>query len=81
MATTSPSLANLKENVALAAAEIRRLNSENAQLTESVQTLWANSSEPSQGATVRFKEDRDLVREKLRRYIAILDQHLDQSAS
>jgi hypothetical protein len=78
MATPSPSLASLKENVAQAAAEIRRLSSENQQLNESIQTLWANSSDPGQGATVSFKEDRELVRERLRRYIAIIDQHLDQ---
>ena len=80
MATSSPSLAILKENVTRAAEEIQRLHTENTQLSESLRTLWAKAStdEITDGASVNFSEDRDELKERLERYISIIDRHLEE---
>lgn len=78
---SAPSLATLKENVAAAVHEITRLRAENEQLSDSLQTLWAKSEDAAGGATVSFEEDRDELRERLKRYIAIIDRHLENTSA
>lgn len=78
---SAPSLATLKENVAAAVKEITRLRAENEQLSDSLQTLWAKSEDAAGGATVNFEEDRDELRARLTRYIAIIDRHLENTSA
>ena len=78
MGLTSPSLARLKDRVTEAADEIVRLRTENGQLSESLQTLWAKSADAPRGASVSFDTDRDQLREQIERYIAIIDRHLEK---
>lgn len=80
MATTSPSLAILRDNVNQAAKEIRRLHAENTQLSESLRSLWSKTSpdDMADGASISFSEDRDELKERLERYIAIIDRHLQE---
>lgn len=78
MGLTSPSLARLKDRVSEAADEIVRLRTENVQLSDSLKTLWANSEDEQSGTSIRFDADRDQLRERIERYIAIIDRHLDE---
>jgi len=77
MGLTSPALDQLKTHVAEAAEEIVRLRSENEQLSESLQSLWKTGDDAQRGASLAFDEDRDQLREKIERYIAIIDRHLE----
>ena len=78
MGLTTPSLARLKERVSEAADELVRLRTENSQLSDSLATLWAKTEDEQSGTSVSFDADREQLRERIERYIAIIDRHLEQ---
>ena len=71
-----PAWPRLREQIARAAEELRRLREENAVLRDRIQELERRPAVEEDDAFVRFDDDPAALRQQIERYIAALDRCL-----
>lgn len=71
------SLERLRDRVATAAHELKRLREENQALTERLQELEARPDVEGQGTFLSLEQDPELLRRKIHGFIEAIDRYLE----